>query len=133
MFTCVISFVSLMYLITNKFKTKSLLMALLIFSAVFTISIIIPKQFHWIWLTYGLAALPTVMALSTSTTWLSNQARQDIQGQVLENNQALLVLAEAVSAAISGMIGVIDINLALLVMAGILLFSFIFTAFVRGE
>ena len=140
-FTSVISFVSLMCLIANmfllgflakRFKTKNLLLSLLIFSAVFTISIIIPKQFHWIWLTYGLAALPTVMALSTSTTWLSNQAAQDIQGQVLGNNQALLVLAEAVSAAIGGVIGAFDINLALLVMAGILVFSFIFTAFVRG-
>lgn len=131
-YTTIISFVSLICLLANifltgrlskKFKAKNLLIALLAFSAIFTLSIVTPKNFNWIWLTYGLAAIPTIIALTTTTTWLSNQASDNEQGQVLGNNQALLVLGEALSAGAGGLIAAINISLPIIVMACLLLLA----------
>lgn len=49
------------------------------------------------------------MALPTCTTWLSQHAEPKEQGQVMGNNQSLLVLGEASSAAIGGLIAAIRI------------------------
>lgn len=133
-FTTLIAFVSLLCLLANlflmgplakRFGTKQLLNGLLLFSGIFIISIVIPKHFHWIWLTYGLAVIPTVMALTASTTWISNAALPQEQGQVLGNNQALLVLGEATSAAIGGIIAAINVSLPVTVMGIILLGCFL--------
>jgi predicted MFS family arabinose efflux permease len=96
---------------------------LLIFSSIFIFLIVIPQNFHWIWLTYGLAMIPTVMALTTCTTWLSSKADSSEQGQVLGNNQALLVLGEASSAAIGGLVAAINIALPIITIGGILLIA----------
>ncbi|MCF6807890.1 MFS transporter [Thiotrichales bacterium 19S9-12] len=131
-YTLLIAFVSalcffanlfLMGKLSKKFSTEPLLIGLLIFSGIFIISIIIPNNFNWIWLTYGLAVIPTVMALTACTTWLSNQIDIKSQGQVLGNNQALLVLGEATSAIFGGIIAAINISLPLVVMGTILLIS----------
>lgn len=83
----------------------------------------LPDHFNWIWLTFGIAVIPTVMALPTCTTWLSEQVTPNKQGQVLGNNQALLVLGESVSAAIGGLIAAIFIPLPVIVMGVILLIT----------
>lgn len=132
-FTSLISFVSFLCLVANagvmgylarQFKTKSLLGYLLLMSGVVTIVILIPKHYAWIWFTYGLMTLPTVMLLTTCTTWLSNQVSNEQQGQVLGNNQALLVLGECLSAAIGGLIAAIWVPLPIIVMAGILFMAY---------
>lgn len=131
-YTLLISFVSLLCLIANLFfigtlakifMIKNLLTGLLIFSSIFIFLIVIPQNFHWIWLTYGLAMIPTVMALTTCTTWLSSKADSSEQGQVLGNNQALLVLGEASSAAIGGLVAAINIALPIIAIGGILLIA----------
>jgi MFS family permease len=132
LYTLLISFVSTLCLVANtfilgrlakKFATPKLLIGLLVFSAVFIFSIIIPKNFSWIWLTYGLAVMPTVMALATATTWISNLADTKKQGQVLANNQSLLVLGEASSAGIGGLIAAVNISLPVIIMGAILLIA----------
>ncbi len=129
-FTLLIAYVSTLCPVANvfvmgwaakKFKTQQLLRGLPLFTGISTIVIVIPHHFSWIWLTYGIAAIPTVMLLTTCTTWLSNQATKDEQGQVLGNNQALLVLRECLSAAIGGLIAAIMIPLPIVVMGIILL------------
>ncbi|MCF6767844.1 MFS transporter [Thiotrichales bacterium 19S11-10] len=120
---CFMANLFLMGKLSKKFSTEALLIGLLIFSGIFIISIIIPNNFSWIWLTYGLAVIPTVMALTACTTWLSNQVDMKNQGQALGNNQALLVLGEAISAMIGGLIAAINISLPLIVMGTILLIS----------
>jgi DHA1 family tetracycline resistance protein-like MFS transporter len=131
-FTGLISFVSFLCLLANlfligplakRFSTKALLISFLVFSGVFVFTIIIPKTFSWIWLTFGLAALPTVIALTASTTWLSHHADTDEQGQVLGNNQALLVLAEASSSAVGGAIAAVHVSLPIIIMGTLLLLS----------
>lgn len=132
-FTRIIAYVSLLCLLANmfllgrladKFKTEPLLGGLLVFSGIAAILIVVPNHYAWIWLTYGLAVIPTVMLLSTCTTWLSSQVRNEDQGQVLGNNQALLVLGECLSAAIGGLLSAIMIPLPVVVMGLILLISF---------
>ena len=132
LYTYIIAYVSFICLLANLFligrlarwfATRKLLIGLLVIGAVFIVSIVIPQQFHWIWLTYGLAVIPTVMALTTCTTWLSNQVAANQQGQVLGNNQALLVLGEASSAAIGGAVAAISIPLPVMMMGAILLVS----------
>ena len=89
-------------------------------SAVMVMCIVIPVDFSWIWLAYGLAVMPAAMALATCTTWLSNQVSHKEQGQILGNNQALLVLGESSSAAVGGLIAAILIPLPIIVMGCIL-------------
>ena len=131
-YTLLISFVSVLCLLANllligrlakKFTTQKLLFGLLLFSSLFIIIMIIPEHFSWIWLTYGLAVIPTVMALTTCTAWISHHASAEEQGQVLGNNQALLVLGEAASAAIGGLIAAINVSLPIIVMGIILLIA----------
>ncbi len=134
-YSLLISFVSLLCLIANlfflkklakRFSTVTLLSMLLIIGGILVISIVIPNHFKWIWILYGLAVIPTVMALPTCTTWLSNQVSAQEQGQVLGNNQALLVLGESSSAAIGGLIAAILIPLPVVMMGIILLITGIY-------
>ncbi len=129
-FSVLISFVSFMCFLANlfvlgklssRFSTKQLLSGLLIVSGVVVLAILIPHEFNWIWLTYGLAVIPTVMALPTCTTWLSHQVQSSEQGQVLGNNQALLVLGEASSAALGGLIAAIMVPLPIICLGLILI------------
>ena len=131
-YSFLISYVSLLCLIANlfilgklarRFSTQTLLCGLLLLGGMLVILIIVPSHFNWIWLTYGLAVIPTVMALPTCTSWLSQHAAANEQGQVLGNNQALLVLGESSSAAIGGFIAAILVPLPVAVMGVILLIT----------
>jgi predicted MFS family arabinose efflux permease len=73
------------------------------------------------------------MALPTCTTWLSQHVSSNEQGQVLGNNQALLVLGESSSAAIGGLIAAIKISLPIIVMGVILLMTGIIISSFRSE
>jgi len=109
--------------LSKRFSTEKLLSALLLFGGISAIVIVIPDSFSWIWLTYGIAVMPTVMLLTVCTTLLSNQASIEEQGQVLGNNQALLVLGECLSASIGGLISAIMIQLPVVVMGLLLLLA----------
>ncbi|OJY37433.1 MAG: hypothetical protein BGO90_10075 [Legionella sp. 40-6] len=134
-FSLLISFVSLICFLSNlfileklssRYPTKILLSSLLFFSSISVLLIIIPKNFNWLWLIYGIAVIPTIMTLPTCTTWLSEQVSAKEQGQVLGNNQALLVLGEATSAALGGVVAAIFVPLPIISMAIILLIAGIF-------
>jgi predicted MFS family arabinose efflux permease len=136
LYALVISFVSAICFLTNlflldkiskHFSTQKFLSALLLLGGILVLTVIIPRHFHWIWLTFGLAVIPTVMALPTCTTWLSQKAHDNEQGQVLGNNQALLVLGESSSAAIGGAIAAIFIPLPVAMIGIILLFTAVMT------
>ena len=127
-----ISFVSLLCFLANlfivgklaqRYSTKNLLAGLLITGGILVLFIVIPTHFNWIWLTFGAAVIPTVMALPTCTTWLSQHAKSSEKGQVLGNNQALLVLGESSSAAIGGAIAAIFIPLPIVMLGGILIIA----------
>ncbi|KTD82574.1 MFS transporter [Legionella waltersii] len=131
-FSLLISFVSLMCFIANllllnklatRFSTKVLLGGLLIVSSLSVLLIIVPDNFNWIWLTYGCAVIPTIMMLPTCTTWLSEHVSSQEQGQVLGNNQALLVLGESTSAALGGVVAAIMVPLPIVMTAVILLMT----------
>ncbi|MCE3237195.1 MAG: tetA 2 [Gammaproteobacteria bacterium] len=122
-FICFIANLLLLGRLTQWFSTQKLLSGLLFIGGLLVILIALPSYFGWIWLVYGLAVIPTVMALPVSTAWLAQQARADEQGQVLGNNQALLVLGESTSAAIGGLIAAIYISLPVVMMGVILLIA----------
>ena len=125
-FICLLANLFLLQRIVSFYSTKKLLLILLIIGGLSIIIIVIPQHFEWIWLTYGFAMIPTVMALPTCTTWLSHHAESKEQGQVLGNNQALLVLGEASSAAIGGLIAAIWVPLPIIMMGMILLIAGIY-------
>lgn len=131
-YTFLIAFVSLLCFLANlfilgrlakHFSTQKFLSSLLLLGGLLVILITLPNHFNWIWLTYGMAVIPTVMALPICTIWLSEQVASSEQGQVLGNNQALLVLGESTSAAIGGLIAAIFIPLPIIVMGIILLIT----------
>lgn len=138
-YSLLLSFVSLLCFIANLaflgrfakiFTTQKLLSYLLLLGGLLVILIPIPQNFVWLWIIFGAAVIPTIMALPTCTTWLSQQVSSREQGQVLGNNQALLVLGESSSAALGGIIAAIliylpiTINGLLLLSAGIIILRF---------
>ncbi|MGF1742384.1 MFS transporter [Vibrio profundum] len=120
---CFFSNIFILGPLSNRYTTKKLLAGLLLIGGAIVIFVTVPAQFNWIWLTYGLAVIPTVMALPTCTTWLIQQVSKSEQGQVLGNNQALLVLGEATSAALGGAIAAIWIPLPVISLGVILLLT----------
>jgi len=131
-YSLIIAYVSLLGLIANlfilgklahQFRTQQLLTGLLVLSGFCAFIIIIPDHLHWIWLTYAMVIIPTVMVLPTCTSWLSQHAVANEQGQVLGNNQALLVLGESSSAMIGGLIAACWVPLPIIVMGVILLMT----------
>lgn len=73
---------------------------------------------------FGYALTITLfIPMPTCTSFLSQQAEPQNQGQVLGNNQALLVLGESSSAAIGGAIAAIFIPLPIITMGVILLIT----------
>lgn len=122
-FLCLLANLLLLEPLAKRFSTQRLLSGLALVSAVLIILIVVPPPFYWIWLTFGISVIPAVMALPTCTTWLSEHAPAKMQGQVLGNNQALLVLAEAASAAIGGLIAAIWIPLPVILLGVILLIT----------
>lgn len=140
-YSLLISFVSLLCFLANllflgklakRFSAQKFLSGLLLLGGLFVILIIVPTDFHWIWLTFGIAVIPTVMALPTCTAWLSQHAAADEQGQVLGNNQALLVLGESTSAAFGGLIASLWIPLPVIFMAAILLMVGMMVIWMKG-
>ena len=136
-YALLISFVSLLCFVVNlfilgklakRFSTQKLLSGLLLVGGLLVIIITLPNNFNWIWLTFGIAVMPTAMALPTCTSWLSQHATANEQGQVLGNNQALLVLGESTSAAIGGLIAAVLLPLPVMVMGVILLMMGIMVA-----
>jgi predicted MFS family arabinose efflux permease len=141
-YSLLISFVSLLCFLANlwilgklakQFTTQHLLSGLLWMSGLLVILITVPHHFNWIWLTFGISVIPSIMALPTCTIWLSEQVTSGEQGQVLGNNQALLVLGESTSAAIGGLIAAIWIPLPVIVMGLILLMTGIIIPAMRME
>lgn len=107
--------------LTMRLQLKSLLKILLSLGGVLVFIILIPSNFNSIWFTFGAAVIPTVMALPVCTSLLSQQAPVDQQGQVLGNNQALLVLGEASSASIGGALSGISAALPIVLVSVILI------------
>lgn len=139
-YSLLISFVSLLCFLANlwilgklakRVSTQKLLSGLLVVSGLLVAFITVPNHFNWIWLTFGIAVIPSIMALPTCTIWLSEQVSSTEQGQVLGNNQALLVLGESTSAAIGGLIAALWIPLPVVVMGAILLFTGIIVPAIR--
>ncbi|MGQ3888585.1 hypothetical protein ACQUW5_06075 [Legionella sp. CNM-1927-20] len=76
-FSLLLSFVSLMCFLANlvileklasHYPTKVLLSGLFFFSTLAVLLIVLTMNFNWIWLTYGLAIIPTVMTLPICIT-----------------------------------------------------------------
>ncbi len=132
-FACFIANLFILGRLAKRFATQKLLSGILLLSGLAVIFIVIPATFHWIWFTFGLTGILTVMALPTCTSWLSEQAPPEEQGQVLGNNQALLVLGEATSAALGGLIAAISISLPIILMGVILLLTSIIVKSIKNH
>ncbi|MDQ5920929.1 MAG: transporter, family, multidrug resistance protein [Pseudomonadota bacterium] len=102
LYSTIIAYVSLLCCLANLFiigqlakrlTNQKLLAALLIIGGLLVILIPVPQKFYWIWLTYGAAVIPTVMALPTCTTWLSHHAlAPDTMYKEIKENKEVYVL-----------------------------------------
>lgn len=110
-FVCMLANLFLMAPLTARFPLKKLLMYLTAIGGLSILSIVIPKNFNWLWLTFGFTMIPTVLALSVCATWLSSSVERSRQGRALGNNQALFVLAESTAAIVGGSLAAIMIKL----------------------
>ncbi|MCH9692471.1 MAG: MFS transporter [Gammaproteobacteria bacterium] len=123
-FICFSANLFLLKPLARCFNSKQLLTVLLISGGILVIMLTLPANFSVIWLMYGLAAIPTVMALPTCTVLLTQHIEHGKgQSQILGNNQALLVLAEASSAALGGVLAAVLVSLPIISMGVILIIA----------
>jgi DHA1 family tetracycline resistance protein-like MFS transporter len=80
------------------------------------IVVIIPHSRNALWITLFLASGALALCLPSCATLLSTAAADADQGQVMGNNQAMQVGAEALSGMLGGLLAAIMVKLSLIVM-----------------
>lgn len=125
-FMCFISNLFILGKLADRFTSQKLLSALLLVSGACIMLVVLPSSLLWMAALWSVSLIVAIMTLPTCTSWLSHHAEASEQGQVLGNNQALLVLGESSSAAIGGLIAAILIPLPIVVMGVILLITGLF-------
>jgi hypothetical protein len=86
-------------------------------------SIILPGSATWLWLTLGVTAFFVAICLPSCASLLSASAADEQQGQVMGNNQALQVGAEAASGLLAGILARFVVHLPLVVLAAMALLA----------
>src|SRR5580692_9088337 len=81
--------------------------------------IVIPKSTAALWFTLGATALALAICLPSCAAMLSLAASDQEQGRALGNNQSMQVGAESLSGLAGGALAAIEIELPLLVFAGV--------------
>ena len=120
-FMCFIANLFILGELVDRFSIQKLLSGLLLVSGLGVMLIVLPSHLIWMSVVWSVFLIIAIMTLLTCTSWLSHHADISEQGQVLGNNQALLVLGESSSAAIGGLIAAILIPLPIILM-GVILF-----------
>lgn len=100
---------------TKRFSIPSLVIITALLTGLFMILIIVPENQNSLWITLFLAAGAFALTLPTSAALISLKAHRNEQGSAMGNNQSLQVGAEAISAALGGLLAAIFVKLALIV------------------
>ena len=103
--------------LSARVATKTLTMWSGFLTGIFMLGIVFPRQVNALWITLFLTSAALALSLPSCATLLSTAAGPDNQGQVMGNNQALQVGAEALSGIVGGLLAAIMIKLSLIVMA----------------
>lgn len=124
------SYLAAMSLIASFFCTAPLLRVLgpktaaigsAVLSGLLMMTIVLPASPSSLWLTAGPTSLVVTVTLSACAALLSNAASTDRQGQVMGNNQALQVGAEAIGAALGGALAAVLVPLPLVIYGALLI------------
>jgi predicted MFS family arabinose efflux permease len=81
--------------------------------------IVIPKSTAALWFTLGATALALAICLPSCAAMLSLAANDQEQGRAMGNNQSMQVGAESLSGLAGGALAAIEVELPLLVFAGV--------------
>ena len=113
--------------LTGFLSTRTSVRALTLWTAALTgilmIATVLPDNRAMLWPGLFLTAAALAVCLPSCATLLSNATGHERQGQVLGNNQALQVGAEALSGLVAGLLAAIMIKLPMLVLGGISLLA----------
>ena len=88
-------------------------------TGVMMIVVVIPHPRSALWVTLFLTSSALALCLPSCATMLSMAAGSADQGEVMGNNQAMQVGAEALSALIGGLLAAIVVKLSLIVLGGV--------------
>ncbi len=103
--------------LSARFSIRTLTIWSGFLTGVFMLVVVIPRQVSALWVTLFLTSAALALGLPSCATLLSTAASRDDQGQVMGNNQALQVGAEALSGIVGGLLAAVMIKLSLIVMA----------------
>ncbi len=81
--------------------------------------ILIPKSTAALWFTLGATALALAICLPSCAAMLSLAADDQEQGRAMGNNQSMQVGAESLSGLAGGALAAVEVELPLLVFAGL--------------
>lgn len=116
--------------LSKRFCLKKITIFVGFFVGVLMWLLIVIRFYDLLWVTLFLPALMIAIGLPVSSALLSAAAGPSEQGQVMGNNQALAVGAEAISAVVGGLLAAIVVILPMIVLglvaivaAGILFFK----------
>lgn len=105
--------------LSARFSIRTLTVWSGFLTGVFMLVVVIPRPIGALWITLFLTSAALALSLPSCATLLSMAAGRDDQGQVMGNNQALQVGAEALSGIVGGLLAAVMIKLSLIVMAAI--------------
>jgi len=99
-----------------RFSIRTLTVWSGLLTGVLTIVVVLPRLMAALWVTLFFASAALAVCLPCCATLLSNAADADDQGQVMGNNQALQVGAEALSGLVGGLLAAVFVKLSLIVL-----------------
>jgi len=109
--------------LSDRFTTKTIAVWSGLLTGVLMLVIVLPRTVNALWVTLFLASAALAPGLPSYATLLSTSANQDEQGQVMGNNQSVLVGAEALSGLIGGLLAAIMVKLSLVGLGAIAILS----------
>jgi predicted MFS family arabinose efflux permease len=105
--------------LSARFGIKRLAIGSGFLTGVFMLLVVLPRQINALWVTLFLTSAMLALCLPSCATLLSTAAGGASQGQVMGNNQALQVGAEALSGLIGGLLAAIMVKASLIVLGAI--------------
>jgi len=105
--------------LSARFAVKMLAVWSGFLTGVLMILVVVPRPMKALWITLFFTSAALALCLPSCATLLSNAAGKDEQGQVMGNNQALQVGAEALSGVVGGLLAAIVVKLSLIVLGAV--------------
>lgn len=116
-----------------RFRTKTLVEGSALLTGIFMIAVVTFPARESLWATLFLTSAALAIYMPACATMLSRAATKEEQGRTMGNNQALQVVAEALSGLVGGLAAAVFVALPLILLESLAVMAALFLAFDVGH